>query len=305
MQSMNVAAYRALLVILLGIASTTQLHLAKALERQGIEVWDLIKARLRRTSYQRQGNAPLIYGVGLILNHTTFVYHLFVAPLGGTTALYTSMYGIGLVALLLYSTRVMGEELTCRELLGAVAILCGTLVVGVEGSCRPALDMAQMDLGGTLTALAVVLAGCLALLVGGLKNGFPDTIGLAFGLSAGACGALDPFLKAVGQTTGGGGHFLPQNVPGWLVLAASFVLGEVAVLVTQWAFYRRARANILVPAYNCSYVAVPVVLQALLLPGYDLYWTTGLGLGLIMFGFVRVRGFVRERRTAHVPMEPE
>ncbi len=297
---MDISAHRAWLVMLLGIASTTQLHLAKALERQGIEVWDLIKARLRRASYQREGkgNAPLVYVIGLILNHTTFVYHLFVAPLGGTTALYTSMYGVGLVALLFYSTRVMKEEISRRELAGAIAILLGTLIIGVEGISRPLLNMASMDLKDTVLAVSILLGGGVVLIVAGLKGGSTDGIGLTFGLCAGAYGALDPFLKAVGQTAGGGGRFTPQTAAGWIVLAFSFAIGEVAVLVTQWGFYRRARANILVPAYNCGYIAVPVVLQALLLPGYVLYWTTGVGLGLIMAGFVLVRGFGREERAA-------
>ncbi|NIV35086.1 MAG: hypothetical protein GWN58_38215, partial [Anaerolineae bacterium] len=85
---------------------------AKALERQGIETWDLIRERFGRGKAGSQGRArkPLIYGLGLALNYTTFIYHLFVTPLGGTTALYTSMYGMGLVVLLPYATLVMKER---------------------------------------------------------------------------------------------------------------------------------------------------------------------------------------------------
>jgi hypothetical protein len=82
-------------------------------------------------------------------------------------------------------------------------------------------------------------------------------------------------------------------VGGWVVLASSFLIGWLAWLITQWGFYRRARANVLVPALNCTYIAVPVALQALLLPGYTIYWTTCMGLGLIMTGFACMRGFGR------------
>ncbi len=294
------ATSSAWLVILLGIASTTQTHLAKALERQGIETLDLIRARLRRTaagtgSGEIEGKVrkPLIYTVGLILNHTTFLYHLLVAPLGGTAALYTSMFGMGLIALLGYSTGVMKEEISRLELTGAVAILVGTLTIGLEGIGRPALDMGRMDLGATVTAVILLLVTCGVLIVTALRQRSVTLLGLAFGLCAGTCGSLDPFLKVVGQTAGGGGRFAPGTTAGWIVLASSFVVGEVAVLVTQWGFYRRARANILVPAYNCSYIGIPVILQRLLLPGYLLYGTTILGLGLIMAGFVLMRGFAR------------
>ncbi len=301
----------AVLVVLLGLVSTTQNHMAKALERQGISVLEVLKSRFSRRGGRStekppagEGRVGLVYVTGLILNHTVFVYHLLIAPLGGNTALYTSMYGVGLVVLLFYSTRVMKERLSHRELLGVLAILGGTLLVGIDGISRPALDMGKMDMNGTLMALALLLAACACLLAAGLRNGTAQGIGLTFGLTAGALGTLDPFLKGVAQTAGGG-RFTPGSITGWVLLVSSFLIGEVAFLVTQWGFYRRARANILVPAYNCSYIAVPVVLQALLLPGYDLYWTTGLGLGLIMFGFVLVRGFGRGHRIAHVPKESE
>lgn len=286
---------RAALVILLGIASSTQNHMAKALERQGIEVWDLIKARLTRPGRRQTGRltpaqrrAALIYTTGLALNHTVFLYHLGVAPLGGTTALYTSMRGVGLVAMLLYTTRIMRERLTRPELAGILAILSGTLVVGLDGIARPSLDMGRINMAGALTALAAVLVLSTLLVAAGLRNGAPSSIGLAFGLSAGALGTLDPFLKTVGQTAGGG-DLTPGSTAGWLVLAASFVLGEAAVLLTQWGFYRRARANVLVPALNCTYVGLPVLLQALFLPGYSLYSPTLAGLLLIMAGFVALR----------------
>jgi hypothetical protein len=287
-------------VILLGILSTTQTHLAKALERQGIETLDLVQARFKRTDDRIEGQAgkPLIYVAGLALNHTTFIYHLFVAPLGGTTALYTSMYGVGLIALLLYSTRVMKERISRLELLGAAAILLGTLAVGLAGIHHPPLDMSAMSIEPTVTTVILLLGGCLALMVLSLRNGAPDAIALAFGLGAGACGSLDPFLKAVGQTAGGGRAFAPHTAAGWILLGSSFLVGEAAVFVTQWGFYRRARASVLVPAYNCSYIVVPVGLQAFLLPGYALDRTTGAGLALIMLGFALLRGLGRPGRVA-------
>ncbi|MEJ2212145.1 MAG: hypothetical protein P8129_24380 [Anaerolineae bacterium] len=282
----------ALLVMLLGIASTTQTHLAKALERQGIETWDLIRAKLRRDEHQVEGSAhkPAIYIIGLVLNNTTFLYHLLVAPLGGTTALYTSMFGMGLIALLLWSRLVLKEKLGRLELAGALAILAGTLITGLDGVARPQADMGRMDLGHTAAAGVLLLLTCLVLMVAGLRSGRPDPIGLSFGLAAGAAGALDPFFKAVGQTAGGGA-LAPGSAGGWVLMAVSFPIGAAAMLITQWGFYRRARANILVPAYNCGYVAVPVILQALLLPGYALYPATLLGLVLIAAGFICLRGF--------------
>lgn len=302
---MNDAALRAGLVILVGIVSTTQNHLAKAMERQGIEIFDLIRARIRRdgpTTPIKHG-IPWIYVLGLVLNHTVFVYHLLVVPLGGTPALYTSMYGMGLIALLIYSTRVIQEKMGRLELSGAIAILLGTLAIGIEGIYRPPLDLGQIDPHPLLLALGSLFLGCVVLVVGGLNSGSPKALGLLFGLCAGTIGSLDPFLKGVAQAAGGGNNLLPGSRTGWIILVASFLIGELSFVITQWGYIRRARANILVPALNCSYVAVPVILQALLLPGYTLYWSTILGLGAIMGGIVLMRG-IRVGRGAASDRRP-
>lgn len=68
-----------------------------------------------------------------------------------------------------------------------------------------------------------------------------------------------------------------------------FIVVEAVVLLAQWGFHRRARANLPVPVYNSTCVAVPVLLQAFLLPGYRSFWTILLGLGLIMASFVCTR----------------
>jgi multidrug transporter EmrE-like cation transporter len=310
-----------LLVILVGLLSTTQNHLAKALERQGIEIYDHLHARLRgqaseapRSPAHGKGSSrkPLIYILGLVLNHTTFLYHLLVVPLGGTTALYTSMYGMGLVALLLYSTLVMKEQISRLELVGATAILFGTLMIGLDGISRPTLSMSQMDLHATLLAIGLVLATCAGLIWLGLHqvsasrlDGASNHIGLVFGLSAGMCGSLDPFMKGVGQSAGGGGGLAPQQATGWWILAGSFLIGEAAVVITQWGFIRRARANRLVPAYNCSYIGLPVLLQSLLLPGYILDGLQITGLALILLGIIVMRALKPENRSISLPVEGE
>lgn len=280
------------LIILLGILVTSQNHLAKALERQGIEVFDMLRARWKHTGEQVevQNRKPLIYTIGLILNHTTFIYHLLVAPLGGTTALYTGMYGLGLIVLLVYSTRVMKEEITRLELAGALLILAGSMVIGIESIYRPRLDMSMMDLNGAVSSLFILLGLAIPVMFWSLKNGSPNVIGLSFGLVAGCLGSMDPVLKGVGQSVGGVSA-LPGTFTGWVVFLASFLVGEMAVLTTQWAYIRRARANVLVPALNCSYIALPVFLQARLLPGYRLYFSTYLGLAMILGGIVLMRLF--------------
>jgi drug/metabolite transporter (DMT)-like permease len=290
---MNPIPSKIWLVILLGVLSTIQNHLAKAFERQGIEALDHVRNKVTRTGEKLKGvrTKSLIYILGLVLNQTVFIYHLFTTPLGGTTAVYTSMYGVGLLVLLLYSVKVMKEPLSRDELIGALAILLGTLIIGVEGLQRPPLNMAWMDFSQTLAAVLMLCVLCAIVIYISLRNGSKHTIGLGFGFSAGAIGALDPLLKGIGQTHGGGDAFGPQSMAGWIVFIGSFLVGILSFLIDQWGFYLRVRANVLVPTFNASYIAVPVILQAMLLPGYSIYFSTFLGLGFLILGFVKLSNF--------------
>ena len=290
---MNSAPNKIWLVILLGIISTIQNHLAKALERQGIEALDHLRNKLARTGEKIKGanKKSAIYLLGLVLNQTVFIYHLFTTPLGGTTAVYTSMYGVGLVALLVYSVKVLNEPLSRKELTGALAILLGTLVIGVEGLQRPPLDMAWMDYSKTVGAVLLLCILCIVVIYASRRNGSKRLIGIGFGFSAGAIGALDPLLKGVGQTHGGGDAFGPESTVGWILFVGSFLVGFISFLIDQWGFYLRVRANVLVPTFNASYIAIPVIFQVILLPGYSFYLSTFLGLSLLVFGFIRMGNF--------------
>jgi uncharacterized membrane protein len=284
----------ALLVIVLGILSTTQLHLAKAMQRQGIEVFDRIQARLKRTGEELPGDArkPAIYVVGVALNQLEFIYPILAQPYG-PPALFTSMFGMGLVALMFYAALVMKESIGRLEVIGSGLIVAGTLTVGVENLWRQDYDRFQMDVGAMLTALLIVLGLAILAMVLVYKRGSMNQIGLAFGLSAGALGGLDPFLKGVGQNLGGTPGFLPRTVPGMILFLSSFVIGFLAFATTQVGFARKARASVLVPAYDSAYVVLPVLLQLLLLPSYRLYWTTVLGIGSIVLGIMLMRAFGR------------
>ena len=55
-------------------------------------------------------------------------------------------------------------------------------------------------------------------------------------------------------------------------------------------------ASLLVPAYHAAFIALPVLWQALLLPGCRLSWLTGLGLALILAGVAAMQAVGRTRR---------
>jgi drug/metabolite transporter (DMT)-like permease len=273
------------LVLLLGILSTIQLHLAKALERQGIEVFEQIKTRLQNSGQRVENNLkkPLIYSVGLILNYTVFIYAVLAQPYG-PPALFTSMFGIGLVFLIVYAGLILKEKVTRVELFGAGAIVAGTLVIGIENIFHTALDRFTMRLPILMIALSIWLALSLGFVVVSIQKRNLSWMALAFGLLAGGLGSLDPFFKGIGQNYGGQSGLLPANLVGMLFFISSFILGFLAFLVTQFGFAQKARASLLVPAYNAAYIGLPVLWQILLLPGYRLTGLTFVGLLLVIGG---------------------
>ncbi len=280
------------LVLLLGILSTIQTHLAKALERQGIEIFDQIKARLQKSDRMVEGGVkkPIIYTIGLILNNTLFIWSTLAQPYG-PPSLFSSMFGVGLVVLLGYAAFVLKEKITRLELIGAAAILIGTLVIGIENISRPNIDRFTMNLNALLTVLGAWLVLNLVFVILSCRTVNLSLVALAFGTLAGGLGSLDPFFKGVGQNFGGQPGILPSNAVGAIFFGASFVVGFLAFLITQVGFARKVRASLLVPAYNAAFIGLPVVWQAFLLPNYHLTWVTVAGLLSIICGAIVMQAF--------------
>src|SRR5271157_89830 len=274
--------------MLCGIADTTQIHLAKAMERQGIEIFDQIRAKLRKENFEMEGKVkkPVIYLIGFTLNQIEPIWLVLANSFGSYPALVTSMYGIGLVFLLIYSVKILHEQLSNREVFGATLIIAGTLVLGIEAFFRPAYKDASIPVGMAVvfTAVCAVVSAIFMVLVLMTRN--VRMIGFVFGFVAGAFGGQDILYKLIGQSTSGQTNVLPVDFIGWIVFLASFGIGFVAFLVTQWGFARKAPASVLVPAYDSLYVLIPVLYQVLLLPGYAIWPSTVAGIALVLLGII-------------------
>lgn len=284
------------LVLALGIISTIQTHLAKALERQGIEAFEQLKAALERNGQPVDGGLkkPAIYTLGFILNNTLFIWSTLAQPFG-PPALFSSMFGLGLVFLMAYAVFVLKEPISRRELAGAFTIVIGTLLIGIEHIARANLDRFDMRIDLLLIALGLWLAASLAFVFITSRSTNLSLIALAFGLLAGGLGSLDPFFKGIGQNYGGQSGLLPASLTGSIFFGASFVIGFLAFVVTQFGFARKVRASLLVPAFNAAYIGLPVLWQALLLPAYRLSVLSFAGLALILGGAIAMQSLVKDQ----------
>lgn len=269
-----------------------QVHLAKALQRQGIEIFEQIK---KRQVVQGGLRKPVIYTVGVILNNTLFIWSTLAQPYG-PPALFSSMFGVGLVFLMIYAAVVLKESINRREVVGATAIILGTLAIGYENVLRgEMLDRFTMNLSAFFLILGAWLTFSVLFIFSTNRSGNLKIMALAYGLLAGSLGGLDPFLKGVGQNYGGASAVIPATTLGNIIFVSSFVIGFLAFVITQIGFARKVRASLLVPAYNAAFIGLPVFWQLFLLPDYSLTIWTALGLTLIISGVAAMQTVIQER----------
>ena len=274
-----------------GFLNTATLHLAKGMQRQGIET--LRWRRLAR--HERSRGKALIYIVGISLNNLSALW-MVLANRFAPPAYATGMFGLGLVLLLFYSHFVLGERVTAANYTGAALIVVGTALFAVHAVALPQPPNARLD--PRIVAFFAVgylgLSGLAAIVT--TRKPEPLRLALAFGLFTGGAASLDPVLKAVGQTAGGEATLLPSATWGWIPFALSFVLGTVSFLSVQYAFLRKADASAMVPVQTSTYVLVPMVVQILALPGYRASMLLAYGVVLIIAGIV-----LTQRKRAGVP----
>jgi len=226
--------------MLLGFLGTSVIHLSKGIMKKG--------SKKRST----------LFFLGVLLNFTNPLW-VILANRFAPTVYYTSMYGLGLVTLLIYSHFVLGEKLSRTQFLGAAFILIGTMVLGLSRLITPfpSLFEAQRE---TILAFAfgwALLAPLALVLSKGLSLPWQEMI---FGLAGGGFAALDAVLKGLAQVSEKGGNFLPQNGENWIIFLLSFLGAGAAFLIIQWSFHRHCRVSFMSSAYNVSYVSLPLVI---------------------------------------------
>jgi len=142
--------------------------------------------------------------------------------------------------------------------------------------------MGMIDLDRVLIASALFFLTTLLLLGASLLQRRGSLFGAALGIFTGGLACLEPVYKGIGQSMGGIPGFLPSVSGGWIFFIVSFGFGFLAFMATQFGFARGVRASVLVPMHNSVFVALPILLQSLALPGFR--FTPAAAVGLILVG---------------------
>ena len=233
------------LAMVIGIVGTSVIHLSKGFMRHGIG------ARSQR-----------IYIVGVIMNFTNPLW-VILANRYAPTVFYTSMYGLGLVPLVIFSRLVLKEHLERRQYHGIAIIVLGTLLIGLGNLLggKPSLYGVDRRLVVTIAVSWLVAAPVVAVM---LRHRTIRLQEYFFGVAAGGLAALEALVKGVAQAGPVTSTFLPQSPVMWWLFGASFLGAAGAFGMIQWSYLRHCRASMMGSLYDVAYVLLPLILTTIL-----------------------------------------
>lgn len=283
------------IAMLYGIIGSVLFNISKGMQRQGIGAFRELLAARREKRRPRcdRGFSTLIavYVIGIILNNSLSFFAV-LANRYAPSSYFTSMFGIGIIALIPYSAHFLHEPIHPVQYFGAVVLALGTLVLGYDGILRQEFNMANIDITAVWVFIAITLVITAILMRYAWHTRDPFIMGVVFGLFTGFSASLDPVLKGIGQNFGGGEGFLPIHPTGWIMFLVSFIFSTVSFLACQWIFARGIRASVLIPSQNCTYIVYPLFIQVVALPGFTLDKTTALGLLVTMLGIIMMQTMI-------------
>ncbi|MFW9828788.1 MAG: hypothetical protein ACFFEY_14450 [Candidatus Thorarchaeota archaeon] len=279
--------------LIFGIISTLILHLAKSMERHGIEIFS------KKKSFKEKGKKPLIYLIGFTLNNTIFIWQIL-----GTTfasaAVFSSVFGLGLIGLMMYSHYILHEELDKKEYLGAILIIIGTTSVGIFFTIEP--EIVRTVNYTNFFVLIIVLLILFSVLIG---FSWKARIGVAFifGAVAGTLGGIDNVLKRIGLTSS---NFL-EVLAGLFrleldsfIFAFSFLAGFLAMILTQIGFAKGADASRLVPMYNSLYIVAPIAFELIIVEGAKISFGIVVSVIVIIIGVFVMNLFKKAKENLNI-----
>lgn len=252
-----------ILGLIFGIVNTLVLHLAKAMERHGIEIFS------RKKSFKEKGKKPLIYIIGFALNNTVVIWQI-IGTTFASAAVFSSVFGLGLILLMFYSHYILHEEIDIPELIGAILIIIGTTMVGFFYIMEP---QATGTINFVNFFVLILIMIILFLVLIGFSWKTKIAVAFIFGAVAGTLGGTDNVLKRIGLTSSNfieafAGVF--QLELDSFIFLFSFLAGFFGMILTQIGFAKGADASRLVPMYNSLYIVAPVLFELLIINGATL-----------------------------------
>jgi hypothetical protein len=274
-----------LIAMLLGLIFSISFHISRGMQQQGIKTLTFIKEKFSRKTPTLNWKEckPAIYIWGAILSGSGVIW-VVLAGKFAPASYFTSMYGIGLIAMMWYSSKILKEKIDKWEYVGAGILIIGTILIGIEGIYQPKLNYAEINLNAVwwIAGIFIAIAVSVLLVFRNIQNLILKSV--VFGMVTGGTVSFDPIFKGIGQNLNHHTGFFPASSLGWTIFLLSLVFTTASFWITQWSFSKNVRAALLIPMHNSFYIGFPILVQLIALPEYKISFLTGFGLLLILAG---------------------
>lgn len=262
-----------LIGLLMGCSASICMNVGKGVQKLKVQV-----LKKGRGAFNRENRRDLlIWIVGMLMTVSASVFFSKALQMTDKSSIVSSLNGVGLIGLALFSYFVLKERVGPREMAAIFLVIAGTALVQFfnvrpEGGQNYSFAMLIRTSGA-----AVVLFG--ALVVFAIRTGR----GHAFIFGA-LAGALIGFALILGDIAliAAGGDFTGQLRNPYPYLALTIGLG--ALIVTQFAFFRGS-AVFVVPTVNSFIIIVPMVAEVFIF-GVSLVLLQYAGAAMIVAGVI-------------------
>lgn len=241
------------MVIAIAIVAALSLNIGKAVQKMYVQVLKTAGKGMLREHRRRF----LGWLSGILLTMLAGILFIVAQNMTDKTSIVTSMNGIGLIGLALFSYFVLKEKVGAREWGAVLLIIAGTVTVvlfkeftGHERNLSlPALYWSC----GVTAALFVVLT-LFAIRVGRGRALILAAVAGTF------LGLMHIFFHAGPKVEFGGGQVWEQVRPALLYLFIGFNLGNGGFFYTNWAFFHGSGIYV-VPTVNSFLMITPMVYE--------------------------------------------
>jgi drug/metabolite transporter (DMT)-like permease len=283
--------------IVFGLIAACTLNLGKALQKQGIQLFE--RQKMEGGARAKKG---AIWLVGISFSSIQPIFQIIAQTiLGAPATVYSAMLGVGIVVVIFYAYKVLKEPIGKAEVLGAATIIGGTLLFGIASIFWQRPASRTMDWTNFSVSMVTIGAAFLAIMVYTVKT--KNLWGLIWGIVAGSLGGMDNIFKSmskdVGTTLDLGAFSGFANVFFYI----SFVSGAGAMLLTNVG-YTRGKAVTVVPAYTAFYILIPMLLEPIFY-GIQPDLVQIIGVAIAIAGVVLSTAFRKEKVVeANKTVEP-
>ena len=191
---MNIAF---LLGLLLGMIAALMLNIGKGVQKRHVHVF----LQGRRLFHRRNRRRLLAWLVGLAMTGGASLPFSLGLMLSGSPSTISAMTGVGLIGLVIYAVRVIGEPIGRQDILGIGLVVAATSALGYLGAGKAATVREFADLR-LIQVFAVLIAPAAAACVAALR--FRRIHGVAFGVTSGMFIGLALFLADAALVRAGG-----------------------------------------------------------------------------------------------------